>query len=274
MARNYLARSSRQLSDNTQLSTRLLRFSSLLAVASILTANSVFAAEPSDTRIKAANPPAAARNNAHSDAAAIPECLMKLNLTAKQQEQIEGIIREYDHSIDMVWDKFRERYMKTVAVETAQLAAIEDHLTDAQQKQIREHRRMTAQHKNISVRTNEVPHTTAKVDLSSDKSDKSDKSADKPAGEVNVDVANVGVTLSQEQEATADKIHQKYRPHLRAMNREIHNLHNRLVSLEASKLTEIEQVLTKEQLTQLRANREDAADLNVTVGHAGPAKKH
>jgi hypothetical protein len=42
------------------------------------------------------------------------------------------------------------------------------------------------------------------------------------------------------------------------MNRDIQGLHNQLVSLEADKLVEIEKILTKDQLAQLREFRQAA----------------
>jgi preprotein translocase subunit Sec63 len=44
------------------------------------------------------------------------------------------------------------------------------------------------------------------------------------------------------------------------MNRDIEGLHARLLSLSASKMVEIEKVLTKEQLKDLRAQRQNAPE--------------
>ena len=66
------------------------------------------------------------------------------------------------------------------------------------------------------------------------------------------------MSLTPEQEVAADKVQEKYRTQLRSLNRDIQGLHTRLVSLEADKLVEIEKVLTKEQLTQLRTSRQNA----------------
>ena len=64
--------------------------------------------------------------------------------------------------------------------------------------------------------------------------------------------------LTPEQELAADKLQQKYLSHLRSLNRDIQGLHTRLVSLEADKLVELENVLTKEQLSQLHEFRQNA----------------
>ena len=55
-----------------------------------------------------------------------------------------------------------------------------------------------------------------------------------------------------------NKVQEKYLSRLRSLNRDILGLHTRLVSLEADKLVEIEKVLTKDQLKQLREFRQTA----------------
>ncbi|MBS0266616.1 MAG: hypothetical protein JSS02_32090 [Planctomycetes bacterium] len=63
------------------------------------------------------------------------------------------------------------------------------------------------------------------------------------------------VSLTSEQEAAADSIDEKYIGPLRSLNRDTQGLHNRLISLEADKLVEIENTLSQEQLAQLRESR-------------------
>jgi hypothetical protein len=67
-----------------------------------------------------------------------------------------------------------------------------------------------------------------------------------------------GIALTSEQEAAADNLHHKYVGQLRVLNRDIQALHNRLISLEADKLFEIEKILTKDQLAELRRERMSA----------------
>jgi len=85
---------------------------------------------------------------------------------------------------------------------------------------------------------------------------KPNKATAKPADAGEQAASGVGITLTDEQEAAADKIQHKYASHLRSLNRDIQGLHNRLVSLEADKLVELEKMLTKEQLAQLREGRQ------------------
>lgn len=58
----------------------------------------------------------------------------------------------------------------------------------------------------------------------------------------------------------------------RSLNRDIQGLHTRLVSLEVDKLVEIEHVLTKEQLRQLREIRQNVPITpKLAAGRTGPA---
>ena len=174
----------------------------------------------------------------------IPECLVKLKLSPQQHEQITTIIRDYDRSLASVWKQFSDRYMQTIAVETSLLAAIEDNLTEAQRQQVRDQRRKVARHEKAVAATNEKPN----------------RGDAEPASAVEEAAAGAGVTLTSEEQAVADMIQDKYRDRLRSLNRDIQGLHIRLVSLEADKLVEIEKVLTKEQLAQLRLSRQKAPD--------------
>ena len=217
------------------------RVSCLLAVASVMTLAPAIAKDPAPAEIKAANKGPSIHAKVQSEVA-IPECLEKLKLSSQQQDQIKGIIQTYDGSLGVVWKQFSDRYMQTIAVESSLLAAIEDNLTEVQRKQVHEQRRRTAQHEKAIAGTN----------------DKDNQAQAKPGTEKIEDLATTGVSLTQEQESAADKVQEKYHSQLRSMNRDIQGLHTRLVSLEADKLVEIEKVLTKEQLSQLRMHRQNA----------------
>jgi hypothetical protein len=192
-------------------------------------------------RLQAA-PSQAAPDRATPSQAAIPHCLQSLTLSQPQQDQIKGIVSEYDADVTVVWKQFSDRYMETIRTEAALLAAIEDNLTEAQRKQVRDQRRKTAQHQKVLAGTAEKPN----------------QATAKPASAVEEEIAIVGVSLTDEQELAADKLQEKCLSHLRSLNRDIQGLHTRLVSLEADKLVEIEGVLTKDQLVQLREIRQTA----------------
>jgi hypothetical protein len=188
---------------------------------------------------------------------AIPACLEKLTLTPQQQEQIKQIVCDYDADLASVWQQFGTRYLETVRTEALLLAAIEDNLTDAQRKQVRDQRRKTAQHQKSLAGTDDKPN----------------QATTKPSGAVEEEIGIVGIPLTAEQEAAADELQQKCLGCLRSLNRDIQGLHIRLVSLEADKLVEIENVLTPEQLRQLRENRQTAPiELKVSAKARTPAK--
>lgn len=214
----------------------LKRAACLVAVGGALALTPAFAAEPAptDSKIKPANATAPAAD------AAIPACLERLKLTQPQQAQAKEIVRKYDATLDAVWKQFGEKYMATVRTEVALLAAIEDNLTEQQRTQVRDQRRRVAHAEKALEGTNA----------------KRNQATDKPADAAEQVIAGVGISLTDEQEAAADKVHQKYMGHLRSLNRDIEGLHTRLVSLEADKLVELEKILTKEQLAQLREGRQ------------------
>jgi len=215
---------------------------SAAAVAGVLALSPAFAKEPADKA-------AASETAAHAESAHMPECLAKLKLSDEQQEKVRDIVQNYDGSITKVWKQFSDRYMQTIAMESSLLAAIEDGLTEPQRQKAREQRRKTAQLEKA------MAATSTKVNQAKDKDQ--EESA-KPANDSEEAIDNLGITLTDEQEATADKVQEKYHSQLRSLNRDIQGLHTRLVSLEADKLVEIEKVLTKEQLTQLRKHRQEA----------------
>ena len=262
------------------------RVSSLLAVAGALVVAPAFAKDPAATEVKPTNKgqavrtqvqperteeqgrqinrEQAVRGQVQSEQVVIPECLEKLNLSAQQQDQVKEIVRNYDGSIVAVWKQFSNRYMQAICMETALMAAIEDNLTEAQRAQVREQRRRTAQHEKA------VAATSTKVNQAEVKKD---EDTTKSANAAEEGIAAAGVSLTDEQEAAADKVQEKYHSQLRSMNRDIQGLHTRLVSLEADKLTEIEKVLTKEQLAQLRMNRQNApAAPKVAISRTEPTK--
>lgn len=248
---------------------------SLLTVACLLALAPAFAQDRPKTEGKSTNKGNVDRNReqgqsekgqAHTEQAAIPECLQKLNLTSQQQDQVKEIVHNYDGSLGMVWKQYSATYMKTIGLETGLMAAIEDNLTEPQREQVRHQRHITAQHEKAQAGSNpkgnqEPPaKSNPEARKANQTAEKSDDATAKPAQAVEDGLAAAGITFTDEQEAAADKVQDKYRSQLRAMNRDIGRLHIRLVSLEADKLAEIEKVLTKEQLAQLRMHRQNAPD--------------
>lgn len=218
-----------------------LRSACLLAFVGVWALAPVFAKEPEKGKAKLSNSaPPEQVGKAASAEVAIPGCLETLNLSPMQREQIQGIVRDYDADIDVVWGQFGVRYRATIGLECSLLAAIEDNLTESQRTCVRDERRKVAHHAKSVAGTNSKPN----------------QATSKPDDAVQEEIGLPGVSLTAEQESIADKIQEKYLNHLRSLNRDIQGLHTRLVSLEADKLVEIESVLTKAQLTQLREIRQ------------------
>ena len=211
-----------------------------LAIAGVLAIGSAFAQEPAATAVMPKIP--GPSTQASSQQVALPTILEKLNLAPQQQAQIQEIIRDYDTDVASVWKQFSDRYLETIRTEAILLSAIEDNLTEPQRQQVRDQRRRVAQHEKVLAGTN----VKAKQETA------------KPISAVQEEIAIVGVSMTPEQEAAADAIQEKYLSRLRSLNRGIQGLHNRLVSLEADKFVEIEKVLTKDQLKQLREIRQSA----------------
>lgn len=219
----------------------LRRIAGLTALATLLAFTPGFAKEPAEPETKGTSKikPVAAPTTAAETA--IPACLEKLSLTKPQQNQAKEIVRKYDASLDAVWKKFGEKYMETVRTEVALLAAVEDNLTEPQRMKVREERRRVAH----SEKAMEGTKT------------KQNQATEEPDSAVEQASEGAGISLTDEQEDAADAINQKYSGHLRSLNRDIQGLHTRLISLEADKLVELEKILTKEQLAQLRDARQN-----------------
>lgn len=207
---------------------------------------------PAFAQQQSADPKPRSRPRAEAKDAAIPTCLDRLTLTQQQQDRIKEIVHEYDADIASAWQQFGNLYMDTIRTEVLLLSAIEDNLTEPQRQQVREQRRKTARHQK-SVAGTEV---------------KPNQASSKPASAIEEEIEMVGISLTPEQERAADKLQEKYLSHLRTLNRDIQGLHIRLVSLEADKLVEIENVLTKDQLLELRKIRQTAP-----AEHAAQAKR-
>jgi Spy/CpxP family protein refolding chaperone len=230
----------------------------LLAVAGVLTLAPAFAKDPAEPESKPNQQSMPAHAAAQPGQVTIPEYLAKLNLSPQQRDQVKEIVRDYDSDLASVWSQFSDRYTETIRTETMLLAAIEDDLTEAQRTQVRDQRRKVAQHEKSLAGTNTKPN----------------QSIAQPASAIEESIAVVGVSLTPEQEALADKTQEKYLSRLRSLNRDIQGLHTRLLSLEADKLVEIEKDLTKDQLKQLRDSRQTAPSvaLKAAINKSGAAK--
>lgn len=219
------------------------RIACLTALVGGLALAQGFAKEPAEPEARPGSKIKSGNASAPAAEAMIPACMEKLKLTQSQQAHAKDIVHKYDAELDKVWKQFGDKYIETVRTEVELLAAIEDNLTEQQRTQVREQRRRVAH---------------AEIGLAGTSS-KPSRATGKPADAGEQAAAGIGISLTDEQEAAADATQQKYVGRLRSLNRDIQGLHNRLVSLEADKLVELEKLLTKEQLAELREARLNGA---------------
>jgi hypothetical protein len=233
-----------------------------VVVAAIFSLYPIFAKDPADAEARSKSKDAEVRKSADYEPGAIPECIKKLKLSSDQEKKIQEVVQSYDGSIALVWKQFGEKYMHTIAIETSMLAAIEDSFTEDQLRQVRDSRRKLAQFENPAEKT------------ATDKSEKpSSPASSKNADVIKDELTSTGVTLTTEQQETAEAIQLKYRSHLRGLNQRLQELHTRLISLEAEKLVAIEKILTKDQLAELRKNRQQAPNTPGVAQNSPQSKK-
>lgn len=236
----------------------LRRASYLLVIAGLLTVAPAFAKEPADTEAESNRKPKTTRAKGGAEGeTAIPCALDKLELSSQQQTDVKEIVRKHDAELVSVWKQFSDRYLETVAMEASMLAAIEDNLNEAQRKHVRDKRskaaRSGASEKNATSKSKTVAAESGDV--------------------VEEELLIIGVSLTPEQEASADMVHSNYFSHMRALKRDMEQLHNRLVSLEAEKIVQIEEVLTEGQLKQLRDVRKTSPVAQKATASKNSSKK-
>ena len=188
----------------------------------------------------------------------LPKCLDKLNLSDDQKTKAREIVGKYDAKIEKTWKRFSAKYMDTVRTEVALLVAVEDHLSDAQRESVRTERSKVAQSEQATEK--QAP------EKSNAKADAANRKPTAVVEEIDEIYLGNGISLTVEQEAIVDQITNKHLTHLRKLHRDVHAIHNRLIALEADKIIELEKLLTKEQLKQLREERQSTSpDHNVTA---------
>ena len=224
-----------------------------------------------------------------SDKEKIPNALEKLNLSSQQKDKIEGIMRDYDSKLQSAWEEFSDRYQDAIGLEASMLAAMEDSLNDRQKERVHEHRGKAAkgeandndrnssandptQNKNATApktAANTNPNNANPKNANQGNTNQNNQRAGNPAEE---EIIVIGITLSPEQQEAADKLHRQYFDRLRSIGQDLGRLHARLVALETEKIVNIEKVLTKDQLAQLRKQDEDSSSSS-TAGKEGATKK-
>lgn len=166
----------------------------------------------------------------------LPPIFKDLKLTPKQVEQIQATVKTHDEALEKAWGAFHESVAMSIGMEAMMLVAIEDGLSEMQRKQVQQQR----------IKRHKKPAKTGE------------------AGTTETEIVIIGVTLSDEQQKHANKVHSSYKDELDALREQVREAHGKLVALEADKVISIEHILTEEQLAKLRALRKELS--------AAPAK--
>jgi hypothetical protein len=237
---------------------RQLQTASCLLIAGMFALTAVLAKDPAasvtkDTREPESREPATTgKAGARLDRSTLPATLDRLKLSGDQQQQVRQVVEKYNTEIDTVWKDFTKQYLDTIALESQLLATIEDRLDDSQRDYIHQQRSRAA-HGGAADDRNDRP-----ADRQGRRDARADAQESQPTAAVE-EVLIVGVKLTPEQERAADTAYSSYSERLRDGKRRIHQLHTRILSLESEKLAQVERLLTDDQLTQLRKDREAEA---------------
>jgi hypothetical protein len=246
--------------------SRQIQFTACVLIGGAIALTSALARDPQPAPRKDAREPATTgKAGARLDKATLPAALENLQLSDDQQKQVRQLMDKYNGEIDSVWKEFTRQYLDTIALEAKLLAAVEDSLDDSQRTHIRKQRARTAHGSATNDRKEDADKRQGRREVRSDQRDP------EPGAAVE-EVLIVGVSLTPEQERAADAVYASYSDRLRNGKREIHQLHNRILSLESEKLADIEQLLTKEQSTQLRQDRQAAAGAERSASESKPSK--
>jgi len=218
----------------------------------------------------------------------LPDYLTNLNLTSEQKDKIKAICSECEQDRENAWHRFNASYREAIEIEASMMAAIEENLTEAQRKHIRNQRERIARRHNRherrhesarnesdkSDKTDTTRNETAKSDTNkSEKSDTNKNDSNNQNDVVVEEITIVGVNLSPDQESTAEELRGSYSRRLHKLNRRISELHAQLVSMEVERLLKIEDILTKEQRQQLRKEHQNMDNSAVRTSHiSGGAK--
>lgn len=256
--------------------------------------------DPSDSQSKDQGSRDRDSSNANSKGQSdLPDFLANLNLTEDQKNKLKSVCHECDSERESAWRQFGQKYRETIQIEASMLAAIEENLTEHQKKLINNqrdrsvrghwgHDRKGSGHDRKSSDNNDQDKTSKSNDqdkngATATSSKDSQNSSDKPQNDqhqnkpgavpgtgagpdVIEEITVIGVTLSPEQENAAEGIRNSYFHRLRRLNAELSHLHSRLVALETNRLLKIEDILTKEQRTQLRRDHQKLEGF----GHRAP----
>jgi hypothetical protein len=218
----------------------------------------------------------------------LPKAIEKLDLEQQQKQQIKQVLENNREELQQAWTQFHRKHMQAVALEAALVASLEGQLTDTQREQFREGRAEASrrsQHHSQSndARTNRRDEQSnqnrnasgAQQQQSQQQSDPSQRGRQsEQASRASQDNANAlfiavirpvhagldQAQLSESQKSECQTCTSKYSGKLQQIWSDIHELHTEMVRIEADKMTQIAQVLNKDQLQQLQEALQNDSD--------------
>jgi len=216
----------------------------------------------------------------------IPDFLTNLNLTSEQKEKIKSVCNSCEKDRENAWHQFHRAYREAIGIEASMLAAIEENLSESQRKQIRDQRQRISRKQGSGNQNDSSTNQSSRSDNSRSNSDQNRSNNDQnnqsaqndrnqttrnnQSGRNDSGNQNTGVyeeitivTLTPEQEETAEGVRGSYSQRLHKLNHKISELHAQLVAMEVDRLIKIEDILTKEQRQQLRKEHQGLERSNV-----------
>ncbi|WP_197454824.1 hypothetical protein Pla52nx_002080 [Stieleria varia] len=233
--------------------------------------------------------------------AQIPEMLQDLDLKDQQKEQIRTKMSEFNNRSRQALQKYNRKHLEAVELEAAWVAAVRNTLSEEDQQTFDRNRqtmsKKNAMKEGRAKRSSDTKSASnrdsqdskkqyAKKDKSQEQrsadSDALSQSRDSNSNRQSSDsqqsdsgnqegfwVVTVtspviymeGTNSTQEQKSECDKMCQQFSQRIEKAWSETHELHHKLVMIEAERLMAIEKILTDDQLKQLEQNRNGSNDL-------------
>lgn len=225
----------------------------------------------------------------------IPQMLQELDLESDQEQEIRQTIQKHNRKLQQTWQNFHRAHMKAVNLEAAWTAAVRDTLSDSDkqkfdQERKRHHQKMQresedqadnrqASGKQDQQRSDRRDSRAQQVSSSRERDQQTERQQterpQKKRQQANQEQAEetqafyvVTITSpliytadsrqSSQQKQQCSEACQKYTQQVRNAWQKATKLHNQLVQIEADKIQAIEEILTEDQLTELRDQRQQA----------------
>lgn len=237
----------------------------------------------------------------------------RIELTSEQKGKIKSVMSADQVDLTATWSKFSADHVKMISLQAEMVAAMDDILEPKQQEKVEAKRQQkdkaTVDTKSAipnasdkkDKKTAETSSPNGKEATSTTQPNKessttsTSKTADNgetPTADSNRDgkteadeilvwtMVIVPVQeeysvceMSDAQSMQCDKVCRSYHKELVQLHQEIRSLHEQLVRMEAKEITQIESVLTLEQLTQLRDARKQASPAKLSATSTTDTKR-